>query len=120
MEFMGLSMNGRTLAVTVEHNDVYFELIASLDLLPHSVAEDRGAWFQRLGVFEKENSILIDDMVSAVISMKRKDANNNKDLGEDGLETLKPVYVNGILVSMETLAESDVNAEEALEDAGVL
>ena len=125
MEYMGLSMNGRTLGVTMEVNRVYFELISSLDLLPHSAAEDRGTWFARLSVFEFENSILINDMVTAIIEMKKKDLNKNKngknvDIGEDGLETLKPVFVNGILVNMQSLAELDVNAVEALQDAGVL
>lgn len=119
MDFMGLSMNGRTLAVTIEHNNAYFELVKSLDLLPSSFKEDRGAWFARLSVYESENSILIQDMVKAVIDMKKKDTiRMHKELEDEhnGGETLKSVYVAGKKVTMKMLEESDVKAGEALDD----
>ena len=137
LEFMGSSSTVRTLITTVEKNEIYFELIKSLDLLPR-VGEEKIGWFSRLGIFEKENEMLIDDMVLAMIEMKKKDKlkyhnndnnnennnynknyNDNKNSNDKGIHTkvgngsalndvFKPVFVNGIQVDLDMMGDNDV------------
>ena len=109
----------------VEYNEAYFELLRTLDLLPKNPAEDRGAWFNRVATYEKENEIRVEDMVKAILEMKKKDLKRQEeeemkkksmlDETEDGNlggEKVKPVYVNGKRITMAAMAENDAAANE--------
>ena len=126
LEFMGSSSTVRTLSTTVEKNEIYFELIKSLDLLPR-VGEDKTGWFSRRGIFEKENELLIDDMVLAMIEMKKKDkmndysngnnknSDNKPNIGNGSAlnDVFKPVFVNGIQVDLDLMGDCDVALNES-------
>ena len=126
LEFMGSSSTVRTLSTTVEKNEIYFELIKSLDLLPR-VGEDKIGWFSRRGIFEKENELLIDDMVLAMIEIKKKDkmndynngnnkkSDNKPNIGKGSAlnDVFKPVFVNGIQVDLDLMGDSDVALDES-------
>jgi hypothetical protein len=110
----------------VEYNEAHFELLRTLDLLPKNPDEDRGVWFNRVAAYEKENELRIEDMVKAVLDMKKKDEKRMEReemvrkgvLSEDetggnlGGEKVKPVYVNGQRITMQAMAENDAAADE--------
>ncbi len=108
----------------VEYNEAHFELLRTLDLLPKNPDEDRGVWFNRVASYEKENELRIEDMVKAVLDMKKKDEKRlereelvrkgvlSEDDGSLGGEKVKPVYVNGQRITMQAMAENDAAADE--------
>ena len=63
----------------MEYNEAYFELLRTLDLLPKNPAEDRGEWFNRVAAYEKENEIRVEDMVRAILEMKKKDLKRQEE-----------------------------------------
>lgn len=122
-EYMGLSMSGQTLAINTDHHNIYFELLTTLDLLPQ-LDEQREYWFQRVRKFEKENDVMVEDMVGTVMEMRKREAIRKKQLaqsiammkngGDEELGSLKELYVNGELVTMEKLQEKDADINETL------
>ena len=111
----------------VEYNEAHFELLRTLDLLPKNPGEDRGVWFNRIAAYEKENELKIEDMVRAVLDMKKKDHKRlerealikqglldeeDETAGNLGGEKVKPVYVNGQRITMQAMAENDAAANE--------
>lgn len=121
-EYMGLSMSGQTLAINTEGHAVHFELLSTLDMLP-KVGEERELWFQRVHAYEVENEVKIEDMVSTVQEMRRREAVHKKmalkgiAMGEDDeiLGTVKEVYVNGERITGDILQSKDADVDEALE-----
>jgi hypothetical protein len=121
-EYMGLSMSGQTLAINTEHHAVHFELLCTLDMLPKP-GEEREAWFQRVHAYEVENEVKIEDMVSTVQEMRRREAVHKKmalkgiALGENDeiLGTVKEVYVNGEKITGDILQAADADVEETLQ-----
>jgi hypothetical protein len=116
-EFMGLSMKGQTLAINIEQNETYFELVTMLDLLPLP-GEEKEPWFQRLKEYERESDIQIDDMVFTVMEMKRREAKRLQELeGNMGSgEYVKPLYVSGQKVTADFLLKNDKSVAEMFEE----
>ncbi len=119
-EYMGLSMKGKTLAINTEQQDVYFDLVSTLDMLP-KVGELKEDWFIRVAEFEKENEVKINDMVATVQEMRRREAitkKNNLDsrgvsnMLNDGETVMKELYVMGNQVNTKSLTEQDVSIDE--------
>ena len=84
-------------------------------------------WFNRIAAYEKENELKIEDMVRAVLDMKKKDQKRmerealiqkglldeeDETAGNLGGEKVKPVYVNGQRITMQAMAENDAAADE--------
>lgn len=124
-EYMGLSMEGKTLAINNERHNVFFELIVTLDLLPHA-GEEKEYWFQRLREFEHDNSLQIEEMVLTILEMKRRDQVNREfakaglrhdssGSGEDYLGSVKPMVVHGQVITTQVLEEQDMSLDEALQ-----
>lgn len=121
-EYMGLSMAGQSLEINTQHHTVYFELLCTLDMLPKP-EEPREQWFKRVHAYEVENEVKIEDMVSTVQEMRRRDAVHKKmaskgiALGENDeiLGTVKEVYVNGQRITGDLLQATDADVDEALE-----
>jgi hypothetical protein len=142
-EFMGFSMKGKVLKINTEYDEMYFELLTKLDLLPEAV-EEKERWFQRIVEYERENLIRLDDMVQAALELRKKEEIKQRsrvervDEGdEEGEEkegkigyvgddddndgvvvktaSLKPVYVMGQQVTTRMLQERDMDAQEQLE-----
>jgi hypothetical protein len=119
---MGLSMAGQTLEINTQHHTVHFELLCTLDMLPKP-GEEREEWFKRVHAYEVENEVKIEEMVSTVQEMRRREAVHKKmeqkgiALGENDeiLGTVKEVYVNGQRITGDILQAADADVEEALE-----
>ena len=122
-QFMGLTMKPTRLAVNNEEHDVHFEVISTLDLLPHP-REEKEEWFGRVNGYETENGIKINDMVEALISMRLKKKLEDKIALKESLiedeekEYIKPIYVAGKLFNQKDVEESDKNLADHL--AGVV
>jgi hypothetical protein len=115
-QYMGLSMKPQRLAINTEEHEEYFELLNTLDLLPLP-GEEREYWHIRLNEYEKENDIMIIDMVHTVMQMKSNDRKRDKAKFKqsDTEEYIKPVYVMGTLISTKALEEADVGVISQLE-----
>ena len=61
-KYMGLSQKEKTLKVSTEEGDFYFNTVRDLGLLPRK-NERREAWFQRVKRFEERNGIDIKELV---------------------------------------------------------
>lgn len=129
-QFQGLSMEVKKLDINVAVRDTYFDLVNTLDLLPVQ-DEGRENWFKRIKVYERENDVLLDEMVTTVLQMKRRDAITRQDeikaaetaaakqtkMAEDDLSVdgvAKPLYVQGKQATQATMAEEDLNIEERM------
>lgn len=113
-QFMGLSMKPQRLAINTQEHEEYFELLKTLDLLP-TPGEEREYWHIRLTEYEKENDILISDMVQTVMEMKAREKRNQSHSSKLSEEYVKPVYVMGNLISTKALEEADVAVTSQLE-----
>jgi hypothetical protein len=140
-EFMGLSLTGQTLSINTDEQDIYFELVTTLDLLPKP-REGREDWFQRVKIYEGENEVQLEDMVQTMIDMKRS-AHINQKLSNAGKidmntvnrtalsskggavdeafngHTKKELYVLGNRFTTESMAEGDVDLTETLAEIGI-
>lgn len=133
-DFMGLDMTGKTLDINTLEQDVFFELMGTLDLLPFynedGTREGREHWFGRIKSYEKENDVQIDEMVKTVMEMRRREKLKNEQLSEvvakkpdddvnmldnDMLTgTVKPLYVQGKVITSASLNEADISIEERM------
>lgn len=125
-QFMGHSMEGKKLAINNEHDDMFFELIVTLDLLPR-IREEKEAWFMRLRQFERENDLMIEEMIATVLEMRKRDVINKQmqkefvrvvsegGVGEEFLGSVKPLYVRGEQITTKLLEERDQDIAEALQ-----
>jgi hypothetical protein len=77
-EFMGMTMKATKLAINNERPEVHFELLQTLDLLPKP-GEEKEKWFVRIGEYEKESEIRLEDMIDTVIEMKHKEQKQAKE-----------------------------------------
>ncbi len=128
-QYMGLPMGGKKLAINTEYHELYYELIVILDLLPVA-NEEKEAWFRRLHEFEQENNLQIQEMVLTVQEIRRRDA-QNKQMQQDYLcqkakggeatgfgdfqGIAKPLFVNGVQITSQSLEEADRDVQEALQ-----
>lgn len=116
--YMGLGGKAKTLSVNTEALDIRFDLLGTLDLLP-APGEEKEDWFQRVARYEEESLIKLDDMVSTVQEMRRKESKDAKQAALKDLigaeEYVKPVFVMGAQVTSESLAKADMDVSERLE-----
>jgi hypothetical protein len=122
---MGLSVKGKTLSINTNEHEVYFELISTLDLLP-KLKESREEWFKRLQLYEKENSVSINDMVTTINEIRTRD-NAKKEANKEGILVnnngkemvgayMKEIYVLGKLVNKDVLEKSDVKISDLIKE----
>ena len=120
-DFMGISMKETKLAVNTEYHDMYFELLTTLELMPQP-GEEREYWFVRIKDYEKENDIMLEEMVNTMLDLKKKEAFREKqvliELQAPADEQTKEVFVNGVRVTTKMLTETDLTLEELM-NAGV-
>jgi hypothetical protein len=117
-EFMGLSLTGQKLRINVEFHDLYFEMLSTVDMLP-KLDEGREEWFIRLRQYEHENEVRIEEMVSTIQEMRRRESvqamNSKNAKGGDGRGTVKQVYVKGELLTTDSMQAKDIAIDEALD-----
>eukprot|EP00599_Poterioochromonas_sp_BG-1_P016076 CAMPEP_0173163426 /NCGR_PEP_ID=MMETSP1105-20130129/19917_1 /TAXON_ID=2985 /ORGANISM="Ochromonas sp., Strain BG-1" /LENGTH=211 /DNA_ID=CAMNT_0014083487 /DNA_START=42 /DNA_END=677 /DNA_ORIENTATION=+ len=124
-QYMGLSMTGQSLAINTEFQELFFQLLTTLDMLPKE-EEQREHWFIRVRNFEKENEVKLEEMVHTVQEMRRRDAIQKKlasqrlQVGGSGPGdsdftgmTVKEIFVAGKKIDGKFLAENDIDLEEA-------
>jgi len=114
--FTGRGLKDQKLSINIEFDVAYFDLIESLDLLPKP-GEDLPDWYIRLNVYEKENSITIEDMVRTVLDMKKRESKEREmatKAAENG-EHVKPLFVKGKRVTTKALDEADRGIDEELD-----
>lgn len=117
-QFMGLNMKETKLSINNEEPEVYFEVVGTLDLLPNP-KEEKEEWYARVIAYEKENGIEINQMVAAIIGMRRKKRMEEKEALKELKNTteneyVKPVYFMGKLYDQKEMEESDKNLSEHL------
>jgi hypothetical protein len=118
-QFMGLTMKETKLSINNEEHDTYFEVVSTLDLLPNP-REEKEEWYSRIVLYETENGIQVQEMVYAIMEMRRKKRLEEKQalkealLEDDEKEYVKPIYVLGKLYDQKEMEESDKNLSEQL------
>ena len=132
-EYMGLSLKAKTLAINTEYQDIQFDLISTLDLLP-TPNEEKERWFMRVKEFEKENGVKIEDMIATVQELRRREViTKNREAGivekaektnaemddrfvnelaNEIVPTKKELYVMGTKITGDGLAEADMSIDE--------
>eukprot|EP01035_Chromulina_nebulosa_P017109 gene17109-22623_t len=116
-EYMGKSNTEKTLKINTELDEVYLELITTLDLLPIN-NESKEDWYSRTHVYEKENEISLDEMALTILAIKKKESKqkliNKGVIVSKDKEIDKPIYVMGEQVTSQSLLLKDKSIEEAL------
>jgi hypothetical protein len=120
-------MSGQQLKINTEQHEVFFDLLKTLDILPHE-GEEREEWFKRVRIFEQENEVSIQDMIVTIQEMKRRE-NIRLRLQQQGLLELdggdgsngqivamsvKDLFVQGRQVTTQTMQEEDKSLEELM------
>ena len=119
-DFMGVGVKATKLAVNNERDEMFFELLSTLELLPEGSGEDRVAWFQRIKRYEAENSIQLEEMCQTMIELKKSEALENKkkealaNLKAEEVSNGKETYVNGVRITTELLATTEKTLEEIM------
>lgn len=120
-DYMGIAMKQTKLAVNNEQHETYFELLSTLELLPEP-GEQREYWFIRVKEYEAENEIKLEEMAATMLELKHKEALDKKKaeqllkkglVEEDG-NNGKLVFVNGIRVTTDLLATSELTLDEMM------
>lgn len=114
-DYMKTSASQQQLEINLERDQAHFELLSSLDLLPEA-DELRQDWYIRLFKYEKANGVALEDMVSTMLEIRRRERGDGA-AGEQ--EYVKPIFVSGELVTAEGLDLQDVTAEDKLRAANV-
>lgn len=113
-DFMGISMKVTKLAINNEYHETFFELLSTLELLPHH-GEDKETWFKRLNTYETESEIKMEEMVNTLLDLRRKEAIEAKKAKvEVDDERRKEVFVLGEKITTKLLAESDISLDERM------
>ena len=80
-DFMGISMKDNKLKVNTERHDTYFELLETLELLPEP-GELREYWYMRLKEYERSNHIELEEMVTTMLELHKKEERKEKMRGK--------------------------------------
>jgi hypothetical protein len=116
-DFMGISMKETKLKFNSERHDTYFELLETLELLPEP-GEEREYWYMRLKEYERSNHIELEEMVTTMLELKKKDERKAKEKELMALapaeDAAKDVYVGGRLVTTKMLNESDLSLQQMM------
>ena len=108
-DYMKTSSGQFALAINLEYDEAHFEILSSLDLLPVP-GELREDWYIRLFKYEKSNEVRVEDMVRALLEIRKRElSSQNQDA-----EQVKPIFVAGELVTAESLELQDLSAEDAV------
>lgn len=117
-DFMGVSMKETKLKVNTERHDTYFELLETLELLPEP-GELREYWYMRLKEYERSNHIELEEMVTTMLELKKKEERKEKEREAEKAmasaeDAAKDVYVGGRLVTAKMLNETDQTLEQLM------
>ena len=114
---MGISRKETKLKFNSERHDTYFELLETLELLPEP-GEEREYWYMRLKEYERSNHIELEEMVTTMLELKKKDERKAKEKELMALapaeDAAKDVYVGGRLVTTKMLNESDLSLQQMM------
>ena len=108
-DFMKTTSAQFALAINLEYDEAQFEVLSSLDLLPVP-GEQQEDWYIRLFKYEKTNEVRIDDMVKALLEIRRRELSSVSQ----ELDDVKPIFVAGERITAESLELQDLSAEDAV------
>ncbi len=117
-DFMGIAMKDVKLKVNTERHDTYFELLETLELLPEP-GELREYWYMRLKEYERSNHIELEEMVTTMLELHKKEERKEKEreaakATTSGEDAAKDVFVRGQLVTAKMLNETDLTLQQLM------